>query len=187
MCFDDRTRYVTRTRVENGASFKEEVVVPRHRNGWRRRYGARYYPSRYYTRPPRAHHMSGGMPLAARYPVNVGYPRAMASTATVPRSYVPGARGYMSGGRALMPSSYNMVSVTELSILSCVWFPSRLLVLHRLSTCSGLDWTLTAVGRPDSSARHCYLACLEPVLTCLHLSSLCAFSLTSYSPLHTTP
>jgi hypothetical protein len=41
------------------------------------------------------------------------------------------------GGRALMPSSHNMVSITRLSFLSSVWIPSRLPVPRRLSTCSG--------------------------------------------------
>lgn len=137
MCFDDRTRYTTRTRVEIGVRFKEEVGLPRHRSSWRRRYGAHYYPSRYYAHPPRDHYIAGSIPLPARYPANVGYPRAMAATAMVPRGYVHGTGGYMSGGRALMPSSHNMVSVTERSFLSSVWPSSRLPVPRRLSTCSG--------------------------------------------------
>jgi hypothetical protein len=137
MCFDDRTGYTTRTRVENGVRFKEEVIVPRHRSGWRRRYGAHYYPSRYYARPPHGQYVGSGMPYPARYPANVGYPRAVATTATVPRGYVHSAGGYMSGARALMPSSHNMVSVTKLYLLSFVWSSSRLPVLRRLSTCGG--------------------------------------------------
>ena len=112
MCFDDRVRYTTRTRIENGTRIREEVEMPRHRSSWRRRYGASYYPSRYYARPPRAvRYVGGPMTYPARFPANVGYPRTAATTAMVPRGYVHGADGYMSGGRAPMPSSYNMVSL----------------------------------------------------------------------------
>ena len=63
--------------------------------------------------------MGGPMPHAARYPANVGYPRAMAATAMVPRGYVHGANSYMPGGRALMPSRHNMVSAR--CNISFVW------------------------------------------------------------------
>jgi hypothetical protein len=85
--------------------------MPRYRSSWRRRYGASYYPSRYYARPPRAvRYMDGGMPYPARYPANTGHAQVMPTTAMVPRGYVHGADRYTSGGRALMPSAYNTVS-----------------------------------------------------------------------------
>ncbi|KAH6638796.1 hypothetical protein C7974DRAFT_431535 [Boeremia exigua] len=81
MCFGDQTRYTTRTRIQNGVRLQEELVVPRHRGSLRRRYGASYYPSRYYARPPGGHYSGGAMRYPARYPANVGYPRAMGATA----------------------------------------------------------------------------------------------------------
>ncbi|XPT03888.1 hypothetical protein M3J09_012974 [Ascochyta lentis] len=108
MCFDDRTRYTTKTHIQNGVRYREEVTTPRHRSSWRRRYGASYYPSRYYARPPRVHYPSGGGMLhPARYAANTGYPQAVAM---VPRGYACRNGGYMAGGRALMPSAYNMRS-----------------------------------------------------------------------------
>ncbi|KAF2629226.1 hypothetical protein BU25DRAFT_18568 [Macroventuria anomochaeta] len=98
--------------------------MPRHRSSWRRRYGASYYPSRYYARPPRAHYVGGAVSYPARYPANVGYHRAMATSAMVPRGYVHSTGSYMSGGRALMPSAYNMVSGQF--PLNFVWSPLAL-------------------------------------------------------------
>ena len=51
MCFYDiPPRYLTRTRVRNGVRIEERVAIPHHRSFWRRRLGASYYPSRYYSR-----------------------------------------------------------------------------------------------------------------------------------------
>lgn len=124
------------------------------------------------------------MPYPARYPAHIGYPRAVATTAMVPRGYVPGAGRYVSGGRALMPSSYNMVSVTRLSLLSFVWSPSCLPVSCRLSTCSGSYWTLTAVGWSDS-LRTIPFSCLPG--TCSHLPSPRLTLRLLYHELHSPP
>jgi len=141
--FTDRTRYTTRTRVENGVRYREEVTMPRHRSSWRRRYGASYYPPRYYARPPRARYVGGTVTCPARYPPNVGYPRAVSSTAMVPRG------GYVAGGRAVMPSAYNMVSLRSF-LLFIVALHARLSISHRHFTCVGSSCTSTTIKRCDS-------------------------------------
>lgn len=143
MCFyDNSPRYFTRTRVRNGVRIQERVAVPRHRSFWRRRFGASYYPSRYYSLPPRGHY---GMPLPARprYAANVGYTRAVAAPAVVHRPHIHGAGRHMSGGRALIPSAHNMVS----AIIS-------LSTSHLHSVCPRRDdaiWLSNPIGRSITS------------------------------------
>lgn len=143
MCFYDiPPRYLTRIRVRNGVRIEERVAIPHHRSFWRRRLGASYYPSRYYSRPPRGHY---GMPLPARprYAANVGYPRAVAAPAIVHQPHIHGTGRHMSGGRALMPSAHNMVS----AIISL--FTSH---LHSICPRRGdAIWLSNPIGRSTTS------------------------------------
>ncbi|KAH7067940.1 hypothetical protein FB567DRAFT_457636 [Paraphoma chrysanthemicola] len=91
MCFDDRDTYTTRTYVANGARVSESYTVPRHGMTWRRRHGlgGSYYPSRYYTRPPRGRYMSNALVQSNRYSGYSGY------TGHAHRhSYPPSGSGY---------------------------------------------------------------------------------------------
>ena len=128
LCLHDSSpRYLTTTRDRNGVRIQERVAIPRHRSFWRRRLGASYYPSRYYSRPPRGYY---GSPLPAR-------PR---SPAIVHRPHI---HRHMHGGRAVMPSAHNMVS----AIIS-------LFTSHLHSVCTRRDdaiWLSNPIGRSITS------------------------------------
>ena len=150
LCLHDSSpRYLTTTRDRNGVRIQERIAVPRHRSAWRRRLGASYYPSRYYSRSPRGYY---GSPLPAR-------PR---SPAIVHRPHI---HRHMHGGRAVMPSAHNMVS----AIISL--FTSH---LHSVCTRRGdAIWLSNPIGRSAASTLTFLLSgCLldwESLLSCCRL------------------
>ena len=125
--------------------------MPRHRSSWRRRYGASYYPSRYYTRPPRAHYVGGSTLMqSTRHHTNIRSPRVVATTAMIPRGYANATGGYMPGGRAFMPSTYNMVSLAS-RLSSAIALLLHLPPSYRLTTCTVSSLTSNVVGQSDST------------------------------------
>ncbi|KAH7071170.1 hypothetical protein BKA63DRAFT_474690 [Paraphoma chrysanthemicola] len=103
MCFDNRDTYTTRTYVANGTRVSEACTIPRHGMTWRRRHGlgGSYYPSRYYSRPPRGRYMSNALVHSNRYSGYSGHPHR--------HGYPPygnGYSGYNNYPRGVVPGGY---------------------------------------------------------------------------------
>lgn len=122
MCFDDRDTYTTRTYVANGARYSEEYTRPRNGMSWRRRngLGGSYYPSRYYSRPPRRRYMGNALARQNRYQGygdypqrhSYGYPQGFASGGYA--GYSSGYGRYHPDNRVAMPRHAAVVSLRSL-------------------------------------------------------------------------